>query len=104
MVTLFLLVALAHPLEPRLTPFFAESSYLEANGTNVVNVILVDFRSLDTLGEIGVVSIAAIGIIVLLRLRLNGKAEDGDEAAHDAPAHHEDGQHTATNEGEEKPV
>jgi multicomponent K+:H+ antiporter subunit A len=35
-------------------------------GTNVVNVILVDFRGFDTLGEITVLAIAAIGIYVLL--------------------------------------
>ncbi len=42
----------------------------DAHGRNVVNVILVDFRALDTLGEITVVTAAALGIWVLLRLRL----------------------------------
>ncbi len=41
----------------------------EAYGRNVVNVILVDFRALDTLGEITVVTAAATSIWVLLRLR-----------------------------------
>jgi multicomponent Na+:H+ antiporter subunit A len=41
----------------------------------VVNVILVDFRALDTLGEITVLSVAAIGVYALLRLRLEGPAE-----------------------------
>jgi multicomponent Na+:H+ antiporter subunit A len=40
-----------------------------ANGRNVVNVILVDFRALDTLGEISVLGIAALGVWAMLRLR-----------------------------------
>jgi multisubunit Na+/H+ antiporter MnhB subunit len=35
----------------------------------VVNVILVDFRGFDTLGEITVLAVAAIGVVALLRLR-----------------------------------
>jgi multisubunit Na+/H+ antiporter MnhB subunit len=38
----------------------------EAYGRNVVNVILVDFRGIDTLGEISVLAIAAIGVVALL--------------------------------------
>jgi multicomponent Na+:H+ antiporter subunit A len=44
-------------------------SVSEGFGRNVVNVILVDFRALDTLGEIFVLGIAAIGVYTLLRLR-----------------------------------
>ena len=36
-------------------------------GANVVNVILVDFRSFDTLGEVGVLGLAALGVWTLLR-------------------------------------
>jgi multicomponent Na+:H+ antiporter subunit A len=39
----------------------------EANGANVVNVTLVDFRALDTLGEIAVLGIAALGVMALIR-------------------------------------
>jgi multicomponent K+:H+ antiporter subunit A len=42
-------------------------AYSEAGGTNVVNVILVDFRSFDTLGEISVLGIVALTIFSLLR-------------------------------------
>ncbi|MEM7348344.1 MAG: hydrogen gas-evolving membrane-bound hydrogenase subunit E, partial [Chloroflexota bacterium] len=38
-----------------------------AKGRNIVNVILVDFRALDTLGEITVLAVAAIGIYALLK-------------------------------------
>ena len=40
----------------------------EAEGRNVVNVILVDFRGLDTLGEIAVLLVAAVGVTTLARV------------------------------------
>lgn len=52
-----------------LSDFFGETSYPEGHGRNVVNVILVDFRAMDTLGEITVLATAALGIYALLRLR-----------------------------------
>ncbi|HVM18826.1 MAG TPA: hydrogen gas-evolving membrane-bound hydrogenase subunit E, partial [Egibacteraceae bacterium] len=39
----------------------------DADGRNVVNVILVDFRGFDTLGEIVVLTVAALGVIGLVR-------------------------------------
>jgi multicomponent Na+:H+ antiporter subunit A len=57
------------PLDRRLQDFYAENSRLLGHGRNVVNVILVDFRALDTLGEITVLSTAAIGVFALLKLR-----------------------------------
>jgi multicomponent Na+:H+ antiporter subunit A len=41
----------------------------EQLGENVVNVILTDFRALDTLGEIIVLALAALGVAVLYRAR-----------------------------------
>ncbi|MEN9934075.1 MAG: hypothetical protein RLZZ387_654, partial [Chloroflexota bacterium] len=67
--TLIPLAALASPASSRLTPYFAESSLALANGLNVVNVILVDFRGFDTLGEITVLGVAAIGIYALMAMR-----------------------------------
>ncbi|MBD9395999.1 monovalent cation/H+ antiporter subunit A [Pseudomonas sp. PDM11] len=49
-----------------IASFFLENSVSGGGGTNVVNVILVDFRGFDTLGEITVLAIAAIGIYGLL--------------------------------------
>jgi multicomponent Na+:H+ antiporter subunit A len=46
--------------------YFLEAGPREAGGRNVVNTILVDFRALDTLGEITVLAVAAIGVIVLV--------------------------------------
>ncbi len=50
----------------RLREYFSETSWLEAHGRNVVNVILVDFRALDTMGEITVLGIVTLGIYILL--------------------------------------
>lgn len=50
--------------------FYTENAYVLAKGKNIVNVILVDFRGFDTLVEIIVLSIAAIGVFGLLKLHL----------------------------------
>jgi len=46
---------------------FLERAYTEGGGTNVVNVILVDFRGFDTLGEITVLGVVALTVYALLR-------------------------------------
>ncbi|MGZ3216156.1 putative monovalent cation/H+ antiporter subunit A [Paracoccus sp. T5] len=64
----FLAVSImAGDLDRRLTTYFETVSYPEAHGRNIVNVILVDFRALDTFGEITVVVMAAIAAFALLR-------------------------------------
>jgi multicomponent Na+:H+ antiporter subunit A len=55
-------------LDAPISEFFKEASYSLAFGRNIVNVILVDFRALDTLGEITVISIAALGIFAMIKL------------------------------------
>jgi len=75
LMTALVLTATAVPRQSHLASYFAENSWTRAHGRNVVNVILVDFRALDTLGEITVLSVAAIGVYALLRLRLEGPAE-----------------------------
>ena len=53
--------------------YFLENSVSGGGGTNVVNVILVDFRGFDTLGEVTVLAIAGVAIYALidgLRLRI----------------------------------
>lgn len=67
LVTLLLLAVTAEPLESRLSEYFAEHSLPLAKGRNIVNVILVDFRALDTLGELSVLAIAAIGIRAFMK-------------------------------------
>ena len=50
-------------------------SYPDAKGKNVVNVILVDFRALDTMGEIVVIAAAALGIAALVRSGLKNRKD-----------------------------
>ncbi|MBX3257252.1 MAG: putative monovalent cation/H+ antiporter subunit A [Chitinophagaceae bacterium] len=57
-------------ISTQTSEFYANNSYILAKGKNVVNVILVDFRGIDTMFETVVLSIAAIGVYSLLRLRL----------------------------------
>lgn len=62
---------ITQPLDT-ISEFFLANSKTGGGGTNAVNVILVDFRGLDTLGEILVLGIAALGIFKLLaRVRLS---------------------------------
>ena len=69
---------LTRPLDT-ISGFFLENSVSGGGGHNVVNVILVDFRGFDTLGEITVLCIAAIGIYKLLnRLRLFMPSSDSE--------------------------
>lgn len=56
------------PLDMSITEFFEENSLTKAYGRNIVNVILVDFRALDTLGEVAVVATAAMAVIGLLKV------------------------------------
>lgn len=50
-----------------LTRYFGEKSLILAHGRNVVNVTIVDFRGFDTLGEITVLVLAALGVASLLK-------------------------------------
>jgi multicomponent Na+:H+ antiporter subunit A len=50
----------AAPPRTEISEFFAARSYSEAYGRNVVNVILVDFRGFDTLGETTVIGLSAV--------------------------------------------
>ncbi|PKN62054.1 MAG: hypothetical protein CVU57_26130 [Deltaproteobacteria bacterium HGW-Deltaproteobacteria-15] len=69
LISLLALTATASPKDLRLASYFGDNSYLLARGRNVVNVILVDFRAFDTLGEITVLAAAAIGVYSLVKLR-----------------------------------
>lgn len=70
MMTTILLLVTKHPLVSSLKEYYAENTYLLGQGRNAVNVILVDFRALDTMGEISVLAIAAVGIVALLKLKI----------------------------------
>lgn len=74
LMTALVLTAVHVQWQPSIASYFSEHSYSLARGRNIVNVILVDFRGFDTLGEITVLSVAAIGVYGLLKLRA-GKGE-----------------------------
>ncbi|MFZ3155746.1 monovalent cation/H+ antiporter subunit A [Pseudomonas sp.] len=65
MVAMLVFAVLTRPYDS-ISAFFLENSVPGGGGTNVVNVILVDFRGFDTLGEVSVLAIAAVGIFALL--------------------------------------
>jgi multicomponent K+:H+ antiporter subunit A len=70
---------ITQPLDT-ISEFFLANSKTGGGGTNAVNVILVDFRGLDTLGEILVLGVAALGIFNLLagvRLSMPSANENG---------------------------
>ncbi|PAD21880.1 hydrogen gas-evolving membrane-bound hydrogenase subunit E [Terribacillus saccharophilus] len=72
MMMLVGLAAYSQRLFPAISDYFVKYSYKLGGGDNIVNVILVDFRGLDTLFEITVLAIAALGIYSLIKLRQKG--------------------------------
>jgi len=50
-----------------ISDFFLQKAYSEGGGRNVVNVILVDFRGFDTMGEMTVLGVVALTCYALLR-------------------------------------
>ena len=54
-------------IPPGISEYFLENAYRLGGGTNVVNVMLVDFRAFDTLGEITVLGIVALTVFAMLR-------------------------------------
>ncbi len=76
MMTMVVLKARFINLEEPISHFFTEKSFLEGYGRNIVNVILVDFRAFDTLGEITVLALAAAGVFTLLRFNPTKKKSE----------------------------
>ncbi len=68
-MTWVVLIITGTELHSPLKEYYAANSWVLAKGQNVVNVILVDFRALDTMGEIIVLAIAAIGVYGILKLK-----------------------------------
>jgi len=70
LITILILKVLGEPKNTEVTEFYAQNAYKLAHGKNIVNVILVDFRGIDTMIEISVLIVAAIGVFGLLKLKL----------------------------------
>lgn len=72
-----------------IADYYLDNSVSGGGGTNVVNVILVDFRGFDTLGEISVLAITAMAIVALLHgLRLPQRRTDHDGRSWATHSHH----------------
>ncbi|GAA4422125.1 monovalent cation/H+ antiporter subunit A [Acidovorax lacteus] len=66
-MALIALAMMSRPFPDSTSTFFLERALTEGGGTNVVNVMLVDFRGFDTFGEIVVLGIVAVTVYALLR-------------------------------------
>jgi multicomponent Na+:H+ antiporter subunit A len=64
----FILIAGDARVDPTISTEFIARAYEEGGGRNVVNVVLVDIRGFDTMGEITVLAVAAMGVYALARL------------------------------------
>ncbi|MBW6421211.1 putative monovalent cation/H+ antiporter subunit A [Rhizobium sp. XQZ8] len=76
--TLLLLKSVEAPFDTALTDFFNAYSKVIAHGANVVNVIIVDFRGVDTLGEIAVVMVTGLAVLALIRVRAGRRSDVGE--------------------------
>jgi len=74
LVTLIVLVGSGLQLHPKISEYFFTHALSLAHGRNVVNVLLVDFRAFDTLGEITVLAVAGAGVYALLKLKPGGES------------------------------
>lgn len=69
MMAVLLLTVTHFSMPGRISEYMIENSYTVAKGRNIVNVILVDYRALDTLGELFVLALAALGVTAMLRTK-----------------------------------
>ena len=75
--TAFVAALVAAP-DPSLSPTateYKDTAVKEGGGKNVVNVVLTDFRALDTFGEAAVILLAAMSVLVLLTMRSRGETQ-----------------------------
>ncbi|CAN5665768.1 putative monovalent cation/H+ antiporter subunit A [soil metagenome] len=77
LVTTLVLTANSVQLAPAISEYYVDEIRLDEHRQNVVDAIITDFRNLDTLGEAVVFGLAGIGVLALLRLRLEGPEAPG---------------------------
>ncbi|WP_106751937.1 putative monovalent cation/H+ antiporter subunit A [Pannonibacter carbonis] len=77
-LALALMAVTQTPFDGRLSEFFSQYSRAIAHGRNIVNVIIVDFRGFDTLGEIAVVVLTGLAVLGLVRIQT--KPDSGNAA------------------------
>jgi multicomponent Na+:H+ antiporter subunit A len=78
-VFVFAMLSAGARLGPPVSDEMVARSVPDGHGRNVVNVILVDFRGFDTVGEITVLAVAAIGAVALARVGRRGRPDAGEE-------------------------
>ena len=67
-MTFLIMITIDVQLFEPISGYMIENSYPLAHGRNIVNVILVDYRALDTtLGEIFVLALAAMGVYAMIK-------------------------------------
>lgn len=76
LISLIALQAFNQSVNKEISHFYGENAYRLAKGKNVVNVILVDFRGFDTMVEIIVLTIAALGVYSLLKLNVKSTEKE----------------------------
>lgn len=74
-VTVIAFSALSNRMFDSIAQYYIENTAEKAGGLNMVNVILVDFRGFDTMFEIAVLGIAALGIYGMIKLRLSRRED-----------------------------
>ena len=75
-VSVFAVMVASSRTAPSAGETYAELSLPEGGGKNIVNVILVDFRGWDTMGEIVVLGTAALGVTNLVRMAVRRRSRD----------------------------
>ncbi|TPW26678.1 putative monovalent cation/H+ antiporter subunit A [Pararhizobium mangrovi] len=91
---LYLMRVTEGSFDATLSDFFARYSKTIAHGHNIVNVIIVDFRGTDTLGEISVVMVTGLAILALIRIRATRTdVELGDNDPREQHDPREEGSH-----------
>ena len=81
---LFLLSIVQRPFDAKLSDFFERYSYAVAHGHNIVNVIIVDFRGIDTMGEIAVVMTTGLAVLALIRVRVGQRTPSYPDPAEES--------------------
>ncbi len=85
LMTALVLSAVGVDYFPSISGYYVEVSDSLAHARNIVNAILIDFRGIDTLGEISVLAIAALGVYALLKMGRERPLPPGSGAAEDRP-------------------
>lgn len=77
-ITLVMLLSNANRFFESINKYYLENAFSKAGGRNVVNVIIVDFRGMDTMFEILVLCISAAAILTMIRIKRSSQPNQAD--------------------------